>query len=67
MCADLYVCVDQQSVTGNIVSVLYEKDVRHLRSFPGVWCAGDLALCLLNALDLNPSRHLDTNGSSLRH
>ncbi len=28
-----------ESVTGTIVSVLYEADVRHLKSLPGVWCA----------------------------
>lgn len=27
----------QQSVTGTIVNVLYEKDIRNLQCLPGVW------------------------------
>ena len=29
----------EESVTGIIVSVLYEADVRHLKGLPGVWRA----------------------------
>lgn len=33
----------QHSVSGTIAAVLYDKDIRHLRSMPGVWCGNALA------------------------
>lgn len=53
-------CVDAgESVTGTIVSVLYDADVRHLKSLPGVWCALLLVKALIPLQRTHHHRQVD--------